>query len=211
MSFIQGRGNLIIRLPGTGNETLAFVGSHMDVVPANPESWERNPFELSVEGDKLYGRGTTDCLGHVAMITQLFIELAKSNIELKRTISAVFIASEENAEIPDVGVDKLMSAGKIDFLKHGPVVWIDCADSEPCMGTAGVFTWTLEARGKLFHSGLPYQGINGLELGMDALKEIQSRFYQDFPRRQEEIDYNFLCGSTMKPTNVSSQVLMEWQ
>ena len=29
--------------------TVAFVGSHLDVVPANPETWERNPFKLIVE------------------------------------------------------------------------------------------------------------------------------------------------------------------
>lgn len=29
--------------------TIAFIGSHLDVVPANPETWERNPFKLTVE------------------------------------------------------------------------------------------------------------------------------------------------------------------
>ena len=29
--------------------TVSFVGSHLDVVPANPETWERNPFKLCVE------------------------------------------------------------------------------------------------------------------------------------------------------------------
>ena len=27
----------------------------------NPEIWECDPFKLAVEGDKLHGRGTTDC------------------------------------------------------------------------------------------------------------------------------------------------------
>ena len=30
-------------------ETIAFVGSHLDVVPANPANWDRNPFKLVVE------------------------------------------------------------------------------------------------------------------------------------------------------------------
>ena len=51
--------------------TCSFVGSHLDVVPANPETWEVDPFKLTVDGDKLFGRGTTDCLGHVAMIVRL--------------------------------------------------------------------------------------------------------------------------------------------
>lgn len=75
--FVAGRGNVIITYtpPNLQNvalepgQTVAFIGSHLDVVPANPEGWDRNPFELSVEGDKLFGRGTTDCLGHVALLT----------------------------------------------------------------------------------------------------------------------------------------------
>jgi acetylornithine deacetylase len=37
----------------------------MDVVPADPQNWERDPFTLEYDeaSDKLFGRGTTDCLG----------------------------------------------------------------------------------------------------------------------------------------------------
>ena len=46
-----------------------------------------------VQGDKLYGRGTTDCLGHVALITELFIQLAQKKPKLKYSVIAVFIAA----------------------------------------------------------------------------------------------------------------------
>ena len=44
------------------------------------------------QGEKLYGRGTTDCLGHVAMITELFLQLAEKKVPLKFSLTAVFIA-----------------------------------------------------------------------------------------------------------------------
>ncbi|DAZ97128.1 TPA: hypothetical protein N0F65_010451, partial [Lagenidium giganteum] len=208
VEFVPNRGNVIITYthPEAQNsdKTLAFVGSHMDVVPANPEGWERDPFTLSVEGDKLYGRGTTDCLGHVALMTQLFVELAKNKVATKTKVVCVLIASEENAEIPGVGVETLMESGKIDFIKNGPVIWVDCSDSQPCIGTAGAVAWTLKATGKLFHSGLPNLGINALELGMDAIKKIQERFYKDFGPVDKEKDYGFTCPSTMKPTRIES-------
>ena len=72
---------------------MSFIGSHLDVVPANPETWERDPFKLTIEEDELHGRGTTDCLGHVAMLTELFIQLAEKKPKLKRKIVAVFIAA----------------------------------------------------------------------------------------------------------------------
>ena len=45
------------------------------------------------QGDKMYGCGTSDCLGHVALISDLFIQLAETKPKLKQSIVAVFIAA----------------------------------------------------------------------------------------------------------------------
>jgi len=201
--YVKGRPNVIIEYnseaAATGG-TVAFVGSHLDVVPANPETWDRNPFELIIEGDKLYGRGTTDCLGHVAMITDMMATIAETKPEMNVALVVVFIASEESTAIADVGVDMLVKEGKLDHLKKGPVFWVDSADSQPCIGTAAAIQWTLKSTGFLFHSGLPHKGINALELGMEACAEIQRRFYEAFPPHPEEERYQFATPSTMKPT-----------
>lgn len=206
VSFQEGRGNVIITYPGATVDSIAFVGSHMDVVPANPESWERDPFKLSVEGDKLHGRGATDCLGHVALITELMLQLATAKPKLHHTITAVLIANEENGMVEGIGVDRLMATGKLDCIKAGPVIWVDCADSQPCIGTAGSITWHLKATGKLFHSGLPHKGINALELCNASCQELQERFYKAFPPTPEETKYSFSTCSTMKPTQVKCAV-----
>ena len=113
--------------------TCSFVGSHLDVVPANPETWEVDPFKLTVDGDKLFGRGTTDCLGHVAMITDMFCTIAELKPELDVAVIACFIASEESTAIADVGVDMLVKEGKLEHLKKGPVFWCEHA-SQPALG-----------------------------------------------------------------------------
>lgn len=59
IEFHPGRNNIIITYPGPSHPTgsvhwvdchsgkgpkvVSFVGAHMDVVPANPEEWERGP------------------------------------------------------------------------------------------------------------------------------------------------------------------------
>ena len=40
--------------------------------------------------------------------------------------------------MPGVGVEKLVETGKLDFLKDGPLFWVDSADSQPCMGESSV-------------------------------------------------------------------------
>lgn len=78
---------------------ISFVGAHMDVVTANPQQWAFDPFSLSVDGDKLCGRGTTDCLGHVALLAELFRQLGTARPKLKRTVVGVWIANEENSKV----------------------------------------------------------------------------------------------------------------
>ncbi|MQL88898.1 hypothetical protein Taro_021462 [Colocasia esculenta] len=204
VSYVDGRGNVIVEYPGASpGKILSFVGCHMDVVPANPDDWDFDPFSLSVDGDQLRGRGTTDCLGHVAMVTELMRRLAETRPALKSTVVAVFIANEENSSVVGVGVDALVKDGFLDKLKAGPLFWIDTADKQPCIGTGGMIAWRLKATGKLFHSGLAHKAINPLELSMEALKEIQLRFYRDFPPHPKETVYGFATPSTMKPTQWS--------
>ena len=201
LEYKEGRPNLKFTYPGTTEGTIGFVGSHMDVVPANPETWKRDPFNLTVEGDKLHGRGTTDCLGHVGLMTLFFKQLATTKPTLTKSIVCLLIAGEEGGE-NGVGVDMVVGAGKIEELKNGPVYWIDSADSQPCVGTAGSLQWNLKATGRLFHSGLPHKGINSLELVNEACSELQKRFYATFGPKEEEKKYNFSTPSTMKPTQI---------
>ncbi|XP_039119595.1 acetylornithine deacetylase [Dioscorea cayenensis subsp. rotundata] len=201
VSYSDGRGNIIAEYPGCDpDRILSFVGCHMDVVTADPSDWDFDPFSLSVDGDKLRGRGTTDCLGHVALVAELMRRLGETRPALKNTVVAVFIANEENSSVLGIGVDALVKDGLLNKLKKGPLFWIDTADKQPCIGTGGMIAWKLRATGKLFHSGLPHKAINPLELAMEALREIQSRFYKDFPPHPKEEVYGFATPSTIKPT-----------
>lgn len=99
VEITEGRGNLIIKYPGEEDgRVVSFVGSHMDVVPANAEVWDRDPFQLQREGDEIFGRGVTDCLGHVALLSVFLKQLAIKKVKLKTTVIAVFIADEEGGQ-----------------------------------------------------------------------------------------------------------------
>lgn len=80
-----------------------------------------DPFSLSIDGDQLRGRGTTDCLGHVALLTELLKKLAETKLKLKSSVVVIFIASEENNSIPGIGVEQLAKEGHFDNLKAGPL------------------------------------------------------------------------------------------
>jgi len=200
IEYAKGRNNVIVTYPGTTDKVISFVGSHMDVVVASPDAWSVDPFKMSRVGDKLYGRGTTDCLGHVALITQLLVHLGKTKPALKASVVAVFIANEENSDIPGVGVDELVKNGKIAHLKNGWMYWVDSADKHPCIGTGTAISWELKATGQLGHSGLPHKAMNAIILGYEAATEIANKFHEKFPAHEKEVEYGFACPSSMKIT-----------
>lgn len=82
-------------------------------------------------------------------------------------------------------------------------MWLDSADIGPTLGTGSVTTWSLTAKGKLFHSGLPHKAINAIELAQGAIRAILKRFYEDFPFTEMDKKYLFNCGTSMKVTQQS--------
>lgn len=43
----------MVEYPGTDGRVVSFVGAHMDVVTANPDTWAFDPFKLTRDGDKI--------------------------------------------------------------------------------------------------------------------------------------------------------------
>ncbi len=73
-----GKANLALGIgpePGPGRRGLVLSG-HMDVVPAEEEEWESDPFALADRGDRWVGRGACDMKGFLALAANLFAEAA---------------------------------------------------------------------------------------------------------------------------------------
>jgi acetylornithine deacetylase/succinyl-diaminopimelate desuccinylase-like protein len=91
-----GRTSLVARIEGSrpGAPTLLLMG-HTDVVPANAERWQRDPFggEL-VDGD-VWGRGAVDMLNLTASMAVATRRLAASGFRPEGTLVYLAVADEE--------------------------------------------------------------------------------------------------------------------
>ncbi len=75
-----------------------LVASHMDVVPARREDWERDPYVAVVENGFVYGRGTADNkLGLVSTVAAL-IWLKQDGFKPKRDIILTLSGDEETTQ-----------------------------------------------------------------------------------------------------------------
>jgi acetylornithine deacetylase/succinyl-diaminopimelate desuccinylase-like protein len=89
------RVNLIARLKGDGSERPLLLSGHVDVVPVEREHWTHDPFGGEVMDGMVWGRGALDMKGFLAMYLQVFLELFRQKVPLKRDVILAAIADEE--------------------------------------------------------------------------------------------------------------------
>lgn len=199
VEYVKGRANLILEY-GSGEQTIAFAGSHFDVVPADPKQWKTDPFTMVVDGDKLIFRGSTDCLNHIALVTLILEELATYNVDLGYKLITTLIADEEVGKDPEIGVLHLNKDGLLEEMKKGPVYWLDSADTVPVLACGTALAWKLKVHGKKAHTGFPLNGINPIPIAMDVTRMLCDKFHELFPLSEKDTEYNFSTHSNMKPT-----------
>ncbi len=91
-----GRANLRAVLKGDGSERPLLLMSHTDVVPAEAQLWIRPPFSGEVADGYVWGRGAVDMKQWVAWHLTIFLELARSQTPLKRDLTLLATADEED-------------------------------------------------------------------------------------------------------------------
>ncbi len=90
-----------VREGSQGNQgpTLCFAG-HTDVVPTGPEGdWKHPPFEPSIDGNLLYGRGTADMKGSLAAMVTAAENFIAGNPNHNGTIAFLITSDEEGIAI----------------------------------------------------------------------------------------------------------------
>lgn len=89
------RVNLVARLRGDGSQRPLLLSGHVDVVPVERDKWTHDPFGGEIIDGEIWGRGTLDMKGFLAMYLQVFLMLFRQAVPLKRDVILAAIADEE--------------------------------------------------------------------------------------------------------------------
>lgn len=101
------KGNLVARLKGDGSKKPLLLLAHIDVVEANREDWERDPFKLVEENGMFYARGASDDKAMAAAFVNNMILYKKEKLPLKRDVVMALTCDEELVPSKFDGVEYL--------------------------------------------------------------------------------------------------------
>lgn len=156
----------------TSGEGAFLINSHFDTVPPTPR-WVRNPFHASLEGDRLYGLGTSDDKGSVACILSVLAKLSSCRF---RKLEVLFSNYEDNNTI----LDGETWLGTPYFLKYNHLESTSGVNVEGTVengrfmvsiGCGGRVGFTITTLGKEAHSSDPRLGRNAI---YDMIKVIET-------------------------------------
>ena len=160
---------------GNSGPIFAFAG-HTDVVPAgNEDAWNTSPFEPTIKGDYLYGRGAADMKGGLASMVTATENFVQDNPNHNGTIAFLITSDEEGVAIN--GTVKVM-----DYLKENDTKIDYCLLGEPSStsitgdviknGRRGSLNGVINVNGQQGHVAYPHLAKNPIHFIAPALNDL---------------------------------------
>lgn len=166
--FSKGRTNLLARLEGsTDKPPICFTG-HIDTVPLGTVEWQKDPFGGEIDGNKLYGRGSTDMKGGVAAMVLAALTVAKVPGR-KAGITLVITASEETG---CQGAFCLAELGSV-LGKAGALVVGEPTSNYPLVGHKGALWLEACTTGVTAHGSMPDRGTNAIYKAARVIDKLE--------------------------------------
>ncbi len=174
-SVAHPRWNLVARHEGAGAGDCVHFNSHHDVVEVG-HGWTRDPFGAEVEGDRIYGRGSCDMKGGLAVsiiAAETFIAACpgyRGAIEISAT------ADEESGGFG--GVAYLAERGWFapDRVQH-VIIPEPLHKDRICLGHRGVWWAEIETKGRIAHGSMPFLGDCAVRHMGAVLEEMEATLF----------------------------------
>jgi acetylornithine deacetylase len=189
-----------------------IVSGHLDVVPfADQPGWTRDPLRLSFEGDRVYGRGTSDMKVFLAQCVAAARQLDLGR--LRRPLVFLFTADEE---IGCLGAARLVPEldALLGAVPKPALAWIGEPTSWRVLHAhKGVAAFAVSVRGRGGHSSVPGAGVNAIAIAAQAMAvvgelqaELRSRPRSEFARLFPEAPYTTLNFGTVQGGTATNMI-----
>ncbi|MDT2726565.1 ArgE/DapE family deacylase [Lactococcus formosensis] len=180
IKYAEGRSSLVVEIKkGSSHRVLGLTG-HMDVVDiGNEELWTYPPFSATIDGDKLYGRGSTDMKSGLAAITIAMIELKEADVNFDGTVRLLATVGEEVGEL---GGRQLTELGYADDLSG--LIIAEPTNYNLVYTHMGSINYSVVSEGKAAHSSQPQEGfnaINHLNEFITAINAEMAQIAEEYP------------------------------
>jgi acetylornithine deacetylase len=150
---------------GTKSNLMAMIGppveggivlsGHTDVVPVDGQPWSTDPWTLTERDGRLYGRGTCDMKGFLALALAAAPHLAKANLR-----KPVHLAFSYDEEVGCLGAPDMIDVIAREVPRPALVVVGEPTDMVAVRAHKGIASFRVTVTGREAHSSLTHLGVS---------------------------------------------------
>lgn len=170
------------------------LSGHTDVVPVDGQKWSFPPFELTEKDGKLYGRGSADMKGFIAVALSLVPHWVEN-----RPNKPLHLALSFDEEVGCIGVTFLLRELEARGIRPDGCIVGEPTSMRVVVAHKGINVYRCCVRGKAAHSSLTPQGCNAIEYAARLICHI--RDLADGIKAQGPFDAFFDVPFTTVTTN----------
>ncbi len=184
LSEKKDKVNLVVRMgPEIGKDRRGLVlSAHMDTVPAG-RGWTSEPFSLTDRGDRLFGRGTADMKGFLALAVNAFARTDPDGLDAPLALLLTY-----DEELGLLGAKRFAETWpETDPLPKNTVVG-EPTSLQVVRMHKGHTQLRVTVHGVNAHSGYPHRGVNAIEPAgrvINALSGLRRELEKEPPVQKE--------------------------
>jgi acetylornithine deacetylase len=174
-----------------------MLSGHTDVVPVDGQDWHGDPFAMAAVDGRLYGRGTADMKGFLAVVLALLPDLAG-----RRLATPIHLALSYDEEVGCRGVRRLIAA--LGERADRPLLCIvgEPTLMQPVVGHKGKRSFRCRVRGFECHSAMTHEGVNAVEAAAELVARLKQMAREK--RRSGPFDADYVPPYTTIHTGMIS-------
>lgn len=159
--------NVVAIIPGINRKDSILLNGHLDTVSVEGMD---TPFSLRQEGDKLYGRGTYDMKGSIAIMLLLAEYFTRHTPPI--CILFTFVADEEDRS---AGMEYIVKKWLPEFSPFpSGGIFLEPTELEIGVSHKGFAWYEIEVIGKAAHGSRPSEGVDAILPLRSALEELNN-------------------------------------
>lgn len=154
---------------GPKNKPGIMLSGHTDTVPVAGQNWTKQPYQLSEEDGRYFGRGTSDMKGFLAVVLAAIPKLNEKPLH-----TPVHLAFSYDEEIGCVGVRRLIHTMQNHPLKPAVCIIGEPTSMKVVTAHKGKLAARVTVRGKECHSGMAPLGVNAVNYAARLIVWLES-------------------------------------
>jgi acetylornithine deacetylase len=143
------------------------LSGHTDVVPVDGQDWASDPFALSARDGRLFGRGTCDMKGFLAVCLAMVPRFRAARLK-----SPIHLALSCDEEVGCKGVRPLVAHLRDHLPKPRAVIVGEPTSMKVVNAHKSAITFSTDVTGHEAHSSLIDQGVNSIMVAGELLSEL---------------------------------------